>query len=176
MGRSEKVADHCIGTAARRCDDVAGSAPMESRVRPRVRRLAFRVGARAVDIRHLRTHCAQVRGELSAMVDAVIVGKSDVLRVGHFHHAEKTYWRGQLLGRQRAQLLELLRKGLLIEGDDFVDTRELRFRLFSGIGVEFELSLENAVDEPDVGRRQVSRELPCGCATWDRACTFDCCR
>ena len=47
------------------------------------------VGAGAVDVRHLRAHRAQVRGELAAVMDAVVVGEADELHARPLHHAEE---------------------------------------------------------------------------------------
>ena len=71
-------------------------------------RLPRLVGARAVDVRHLRAHRAQIRRELAAVVDAVVVGEADELRAGHLHHAEEVDRSAQLVARQRAQRLQLL--------------------------------------------------------------------
>ena len=66
------------------------------------------VGARTVDVRHLRSHRAQVRRQLAAVVDAVVVGEADELRARHLHHAEEVERLVRLVGRHRAQRLQLV--------------------------------------------------------------------
>ena len=67
--------------------------------------LAFRVGARAVDVRNLRAHRAQIRGQLAAVMDAVVVGEADELRLRHLIAPKKLDVSAQLVARQRAQCL-----------------------------------------------------------------------
>src|SRR4030095_9250334 len=65
------------------------------------------VRARAVDVRHSRTHRPHIRGKLTTVMDAVIVGEADVLHRRPVEIAETIDVRCEFVARQRAQRLQL---------------------------------------------------------------------
>ena len=90
--------------------------------------LGFGIRTRAVDVRHLRPQRAEIRGQLPAMMHAVVVGEANVSQRRHFHHTEEAQRRRQLFRRQGAQRLQLFRKRLPVTRDG-TDIRICELRL-----------------------------------------------
>src|SRR5690606_34496294 len=120
-------------------------APATYRLVASRRRLCVR--ARSVDLRDLRAECPQVRRQLAAMMDTVVVREPDPLGARHRHHAEEVERLVQLVVRNRAYRRERLRHLLLVEGDDVRDRAEGGLRLLRLLRIELEHTVANALQE-----------------------------
>ena len=88
-----------------------------------------------------------------------LLAKPRNVTAGDFIMPKKSISLRQLLGWQRAQLLELVRHRLLVEGDDLIGVLNCASAFFAASWVELELAVDDDCEEPDVGDRR------CGCAS-----------
>src|SRR5579862_8449655 len=83
------------------------------------------VEAAAVNVGDFGTHRAEVGGQLSAMMDAVIVDECEISRRGQFENSECRDNFGKLFGRKCFYFLQRSRELSFIEGHDFGDASEV---------------------------------------------------
>src|SRR5262245_1451169 len=124
--------------------------------------LARRLGIRAwtVNVWHLRTHRAEVSGQLAAVMNAVVIRKSDPLRARHLHHPEEVQHFGMFFRGQYAQTGQRLWKASLVVLHNLVHVLELAFEFLRLLGIPFECAFRDALSEPDICSSQVKREFP----------------
>src|SRR3954469_12131581 len=120
------------------------------------------VRAAAINRRHLRAAGPQVRRQLAAVMDRMVVRESEVGSARLLHHPEESDDLRQPIRWQRAQLRQLGRDLLLVEGGDVTAALEAGGRLLLPFRIEVEVAVHDALDEPHVAEGEVRGELPRG--------------